>query len=41
MDLFKHLLTTGIPINAAQTKNHAGLIGAAYAAMLKGKKQKK
>ena len=38
MDLFKHLLTTDIPINAAQTKNHAGLIGAAHAAMLKEKK---
>ena len=35
MELFKHLLTTDIPIVAAQTKNHAGLIGAAYAAMLK------
>lgn len=34
MDDFKHLLTTNIPITAAQTKNHAGLIGAAYAAML-------
>lgn len=39
IDLFKHLLTTDIPIIAAQTKNHAGLIGAAYAAMLAGKKQ--
>lgn len=38
MDLFKHLLTTDIAIKAAQTKNHAGLIGAAHAAMLKGKK---
>jgi len=34
MDEFKHLLTTDIPIVAAETKNHAGLIGAAYAAML-------
>lgn len=34
MDEFKHTLTTKIPVVAAQTKNHAGLIGAAYAAML-------
>ena len=38
MDLFAHKLTTQIPIIAAQTKNHAGLIGAAYAAMLRIKK---
>lgn len=38
MDLFKHLLTTKIPIIAAQTKNHAGLIGAAHAAMFSSKK---
>ena len=30
---FKHVLTTNIPLVAAQTKNHAGLIGAAFAAM--------
>lgn len=35
MDLFAHKLTTQIPITAAQTKNHAGLIGAAHAAMLR------
>lgn len=35
MDLFAHKLKTNIPIIAAQTKNHAGLIGAAYAAMNK------
>lgn len=34
MDLFEHLLTTDIPLVVAQTKNHAGIIGAAYAAML-------
>lgn len=32
MDEFKHYLTTDIPIEAAQTKNHAGIIGAAFAA---------
>lgn len=32
---FKHVLTTKIPLVAAQTKNHAGLIGAAQAAMSK------
>lgn len=34
MDSFKHILSTNIPFVAAQTKNHAGLIGAALAAML-------
>lgn len=34
MEEFRHLLSTEIPITSAQTKNHAGLIGAAYAAML-------
>lgn len=33
MDEFKHVFTTKIPIEAAQTKNHAGIIGAAFAAM--------
>ena len=33
MDLFQHVLTTKIPIVAAKTRNHAGLIGAAFAAM--------
>lgn len=32
MHEFKHYLTTDIPIVAAQTKNHAGIIGAAFAA---------
>ena len=30
---FEHVLTTRIPLVAAKTKNHAGLIGAAFAAM--------
>lgn len=30
---FEHVLTTKIPLVAAKTKNHAGLIGAAFAAM--------
>jgi len=34
MDEFAHLLRTEVPIVAAKTKNHAGLLGAAYAAML-------
>lgn len=33
IDLFKHLLISDIPLMVAQTKNHAGLIGAAYAAI--------
>lgn len=33
IDEFKHVLTTRIPLVAAKTKNHAGLIGAAFAAM--------
>lgn len=37
LDQFKHLLTTKVPLIAAQTKNHAGLLGAAHAAMLKQK----
>lgn len=32
MDEFKHYFTTDVPIVAAQTKNHAGIIGAAFAA---------
>jgi len=34
LDVFKHVLTTKIPFEAAKTKNHAGIIGAARAAML-------
>lgn len=30
---FEHVLTSNIPLVAAKTKNHAGLIGAAFAAM--------
>lgn len=33
IDEYRHVLTTKVPFNAAQTKNHAGLIGAAFAAM--------
>lgn len=33
IDTFKHVLTTKVPLVAAKTKNHAGLIGAAFAAM--------
>ncbi len=33
IDEFKHVLTTKVPLVAAKTKNHAGLIGAAFAAM--------
>lgn len=33
IDTFKHILTTKVPLVAAKTKNHAGLIGAAFAAM--------
>lgn len=34
LDTFKHVLTTKVPIVAAKTKNYAGIIGAARAAML-------
>ena len=33
IDTFRHVLTTKVPLDAAKTKNHAGLIGAAFAAM--------
>ena len=33
MHEFEHVFTTRIPLVAAKTKNHAGLIGAAFAAM--------
>lgn len=33
MKEFGHVLTTKVPFDAAKTKNHAGLIGAAFAAM--------
>ncbi|WGK63661.1 polyphosphate--glucose phosphotransferase [Croceiramulus getboli] len=35
LDEFRHKLTTSVPILQAHTKNHAGIIGAAYAAELK------
>ena len=34
LDTFKHVLTTKVPMVAAKTKNHAGIIGAAQAALL-------
>ncbi|MFT5890012.1 MAG: polyphosphate glucokinase [Dokdonia sp.] len=33
IDTFRHILTTKVPLDAAKTKNHAGIIGAAFAAM--------
>ena len=35
IDEFMHILTTKTPLVAAKTKNHAGIIGAARAAMLR------
>jgi len=38
IDTYSHILTTKVPLDAAKTKNHAGLIGAAFAAMEASKK---